>query len=89
MAIDEAFINVPFDYVKLDIEGAELSALDGMRGMIARYKPRLAVSAYHRPEDLWEIPSKLKALLPGSDIYMRQHQRNTFEIVAYAVVANR
>lgn len=89
LSIDEAFINVPFDYVKLDIEGAEVAALNGMRKMIARYQPRLAISAYHRPEDLWIVPLKLRALLPEASIYLRQHYPNTFEVVAYAIPPGR
>ena len=89
LAIDEAFANTPFDYVKLDIEGAECSALDGMSNMIAKYRPRLAVSAYHKPDDLWSIPLKLRSLLPDAPIYLRQHYPNTFEIVAYAIPQGR
>ena len=89
LAIDEAFCNTPVDYVKLDIEGAEAAALEGMRNTIAKYRLRLAISAYHRPQDVWAIPLQLHALLPGAPIFLRQHQQNTFELVAYAVPAGR
>lgn len=89
LAIDEAFANIPVDYVKLDIEGAEGAALEGMRATIAKFRPRLAISSYHRPGDIWDIPLQLRSLLPDADIYMRQHYPNTYEIVTYAIPPGR
>jgi FkbM family methyltransferase len=39
------------DFIKMDIEGAERNALQGARASISRFRPRLAVSAYHLPDD--------------------------------------
>lgn len=89
LAVDEAFANTPIDYMKLDIEGAEAAALEGMRATIAKYRPRLAISAYHRPADIWDIALQLKSLLPDANIHMRQHYPNTYEIVTYAVPPGR
>ncbi len=35
------------DLVKMDIEGAEIEAINGARGTLARFKPELLVMAYH------------------------------------------
>jgi FkbM family methyltransferase len=85
VALDDVIHGPSPDYIKLDIEGAEASALRGMRHTIAKSKPHLAISAYHRPDDLWTLPLLLKELAPYADLYLRQHSRNAFETVLYAV----
>jgi hypothetical protein len=39
------------DFIKFDIEGAELNALVGARQVLKRWRPRLAVSSYHKKGD--------------------------------------
>jgi FkbM family methyltransferase len=73
------------DFIKMDIEGAEMDALDGAGKIIREFKPRLAISAYHKPDDLWEIPTKLKSLNPGYDLYFGHHSPVRWESVFYAV----
>lgn len=60
-------------FIKMDIEGAELRALEGARNTIATYKPKLYVCAYHRNEDMFALPFKIKELYEGYKIYFRQH----------------
>lgn len=50
-------------YIKMDIEGAELSALKGAQLLLKTGKRiTLAVCTYHRPQDVYEIPSYLESL---------------------------
>jgi len=72
-------------FVKLDVEGDELAALQGGLGMLKREKPVVAVCVYHRPEDLWRIPLFLVESLPSHAFYLRAHAWDGFELVAYAV----
>lgn len=60
-------------FIKMDIEGAELKALEGAKNTIAKYKPKLYVCAYHRNEDMFALPFKIKELYEGYKIYFRQH----------------
>ena len=60
-------------FIKMDIEGAELKALDGAKNTVAKYKPKLYVCAYHRNEDMFALPFKIKELYDGYKIYFRQH----------------
>lgn len=85
VALDDVLRGVAPTYVKLDIEGFEREALDGMRDTLARCRPRLAVAIYHKPEDLWELPFKVRVLLPDAKLYVRQHGFNGFDTVLYAV----
>ena len=49
----------------MDIEGAELDALNGAKATIRKHLPKLAVCLYHVQEHLWEIPLKINdSILP-------------------------
>ena len=60
-------------FIKMDIEGAELKALDGARQTITKYRPKLYVCAYHRNEDMFTLPLKIKELCSDYKIYYRHH----------------
>ncbi len=53
------------DYIKMDIEGAERNALKGGQETIAKFHPRMALSAYHRPDDPVKIPEVVSAAWSG------------------------
>jgi FkbM family methyltransferase len=48
------------DFIKMDIEGAEAKALAGGRDTISRFKPRIALTAEHKPEDEVELPRAVR-----------------------------
>jgi FkbM family methyltransferase len=52
------------DFIKMDIEGAELKALQGSRNIILRDKPKLAIACYHVLEHYWEIPQLVLSIDP-------------------------
>ena len=71
-------------YIKLDIEGCEMDALEGMRKTISKFKPKLAICIYHKPKDIYEIPLFIKQLNPEYKLYIRQHHP-IHETVCYAI----
>jgi FkbM family methyltransferase len=73
------------DFIKMDIEGAEMDAIEGAKEIIRAFKPRLAISCYHKPADLWEIPQKLMSLNPGYKLAFGHHSPVQWESVFYAV----
>lgn len=60
------------DFIKLDVEGSELEAIKGCEKAIAELAPDMLASGYHRSEDIFLIPIKLKELLPNHKIYFRR-----------------
>jgi FkbM family methyltransferase len=52
------------DFIKMDIEGAEVRALAGARSTIARFKPRLSIATEHKPDDEVTIPKAVRNLRP-------------------------
>ena len=73
------------DFIKLDIEGAEQSAIDGARKTIKKYKPILAICIYHKAEDWYKIPQKVLEIEPEYDLYLRHYMEGIFETVLYFV----
>jgi len=53
------------DYIKMDIEGAEQRALIGASQTLRRFHPRLALSAYHAPDDPAKIPELVRQAWEG------------------------
>ena len=58
-------------YIKMDIEGLELSALKGAVNTIKKYKPYLAICLYHRKNDLVDIPLFIDSLGVKYNFYLR------------------
>ena len=70
--------------IKMDIEGAEIEAIKGARRILARYKPRLAISVYHKPEDIIDIPLLLWEIVPEYQFCLRHYRSSRREIILYA-----
>lgn len=72
VALDDD-ITEPLTLIKMDIEGAEQSALSGCARHIREDHPKLALSVYHNFEDLWKLPRMIEDLVPGYRFYLRYH----------------
>ena len=67
--------NLPrVDYIKLDIEGAELDMLHGAAKTIARWKPKMAVSAYHKWDDIFKLATYIKSIRPDYEFQFRHYR---------------
>jgi FkbM family methyltransferase len=87
--LDDALADERVSFIKMDIEGAELEALEGARHTIERDRPILAVCAYHKPNHLWRIVAALKFLAPESALFLRSHCADGLDTVCYAVPPER
>lgn len=83
--IDNYFKDKHVDLIKMDIEGAETSALKGGLEVIKRDRPVLAISIYHSIEDYYEIMKILLAELKEYNYYIRHHSMVFCETVLYAI----
>ena len=74
------------DFIKMDIEGAELAALKGAEHTLRRFKPKLAICVYHRLEDFFDIPDYLASLQLGYRFFLRHFTIHIDETVLFATV---
>lgn len=84
-ALDEV-ITERVTFIKMDIEGSELKALEGAKNIIQRDKPKLAICIYHKPEDTIDIPAYILSLVPEYKFYIRHYSYSAAETVLYAVL---
>jgi hypothetical protein len=70
----------------MDIEGAELAAMQGAEKVLVRNLPHLAISVYHKPEDLWELGLYLHSICPKKyNYFLRNYGHQTFDTLLYAI----
>jgi FkbM family methyltransferase len=76
-------------FIKMDIEGAELDALEGARHSIQAHRPILSICMYHKQSDLWRIPLFIHTLVEDYRLFLRPHDVDGWQLVCYAVPENR
>lgn len=72
------------DFIKLDVEGSELAALRGAVSSLHRFRPKLAISIYHRPNDFFELCDFVHDLGLGYSFYLDHYTIHGEETVLYA-----
>ncbi len=51
-------------YIKMNIQGSELEALKGAEETIRKHKPRLCIAASHKNNHLYQVPERIRSILP-------------------------
>jgi FkbM family methyltransferase len=72
------------DLVKMDVEGAEPSLLDGARRTLGRHGPDLAIAAYHRDSDLVDLPLRVTEADRAYRLYLDHFSASRDETVLFA-----
>lgn len=76
-------------YIKMDIEGSEVAALEGAKQCIRNNLPTLGICVYHRPNDLWQIPLLIHSFSKDYEFYLRSHEAEGWDLVCYAIPISR
>lgn len=72
------------DFIKMDIEGAETEALIGCKETIQHFRPKLAISIYHKKDDIWRIPQMIREMNPDYKFYIKHNSRSSLETILFA-----
>lgn len=84
-AIDLVASDDKIAMIKMDIEGAELEALQGAERTIKRDHPILAISIYHKPEDIITLPERILDICEGYRFFLRHYSFSWYDTVLYAI----
>jgi FkbM family methyltransferase len=72
------------DFIKMDIEGSELNALQGAEHTLNTFRPRLAIALYHQFDDLITIPDYLSKLAVHYEFFLDHFTIHQEETVLFA-----
>ena len=73
VSVDSITDDKEITYIKMDVEGAEKEALEGMKNLLSTQRPALSIAAYHRSDDLITLVPLIKSINPQYKIYLRHH----------------
>lgn len=73
------------DFIKLDIEDAELEALKGAEKLLISHRPQIAVCIYHSFEQFIKVPQYLMEILPDYTFKLTHYSYNLAETVLFAI----
>ncbi len=73
VSLDSTLDKTPVTFIKMDIEGAEIAALEGAQNLIKREQPILAISVYHKPSDIIDIPILIDSFGVKYSYYLRHY----------------
>ena len=84
VALDDSIKSFSPTFIKMDVEGMELKALEGSKKVICESRPDLAICVYHCINHIWDIPILLDDWGVGYKFYLRMYSSCTMETVLYA-----
>lgn len=72
------------DFIKMDIEGAEIGALKGAEETIKKFRPKLAIAIYHSMDDFVDIPTWILNIGLDYEIFIDHFSIHTEETICFA-----
>jgi FkbM family methyltransferase len=76
-------------FIKMDIEGSEMGALQGGERLLRSARAAWAITLYHRLEDFWAIPLYFQSVAPELKLFLRHYAEDYAETICYAVPPDR
>ncbi|MCG8074388.1 MAG: FkbM family methyltransferase [Candidatus Thiodiazotropha taylori] len=71
------------DFIKLDVEGYEMDVLLGAAQSIQKFQPKLAISLYHKPNDIFELTTYIRDTYPFYHLHIGHYTIHNEETVLY------
>lgn len=71
MSVDDISNGEKISFIKIDAEGQEPYAINGAKKTIGTFHPKMLIAAYHRVEDIFDIPLRVNKIYDGYKIYLR------------------
>jgi len=78
--------HIKIDFIKMDIEGAEVAALLGAKETLIKYRPKLAISVYHDIDHYYKIPYYISSLNLNYKFYLDHFSINRAETILFGIV---
>jgi FkbM family methyltransferase len=82
-SLDRYLAGRPATFIKADIEGMEMAMLRGAMETIRKFRPKMAISIYHEPLDLFEIAELIISIVPDYQMAVRHHAPVLMDSVLY------
>lgn len=76
-------IREPVSWIKMDLEGWEIKALQGAQRLIAEHSPQLAITVYHRASDFRDIARYVLSINPTYRLHLRHYTQGWSETVMF------
>ncbi|HEX4855779.1 MAG TPA: FkbM family methyltransferase [Limnobacter sp.] len=74
-------------FIRLDMKGAELKALEGMKWHIQEDHPKLAISVHNDPAHFWQVPEFILDICSDYKVYLRHYSEGLADTVMYFIPA--
>ena len=81
----DSMVTEPISFIKMDLEGWELAALEGSRRHIGEDRPKLAIAVYHKASDLRQIYQFVKSFGHKYKMFLRHYTQGWSETVLFFV----
>jgi FkbM family methyltransferase len=81
----DKYISNKMTFIKMDLEGWEIKALEGAKRHIVEDEPKLAIAVYHNPYDFWQIFDFVKRLRNYRKVFLRHYTESWTETIMYFI----